>query len=247
MDENQSRYAKQIKRDIISIDQQKRLSGAKVIVVGAGGLGSSILYYLSAVGIGNIGIVDDDYVNVTNLNRQILYTPQEIGKKKVYVAKDKIQLFNPLIKIDTYDLRVTEANVAEIANKYDIVISAVDNMKTRYLLNDFCCSNNKVLVDGAVEAFWGNVFVFIPEKTACYRMLYSNYIEENIDIGVVGMLPGIIGSIQALETTKLILGKGKVLHGRLMQFDGLHGEWHTINIIQNKNLCINCERRKMHE
>lgn len=247
MNENQSRYAKQIKRGIISLDQQKRLSDAKVIVVGAGGLGSSILYYLSAVGIGNIGIVDDDYVNVTNLNRQILYTPQEIGKKKVYVAKDKIQSFNPSIKIDAYDLRITKTNIAEIANKYDVVISAVDNMEARYLLNDFCCNSNKTLVDGAVEAFWGNVFVFIPHKTACYRMLYSNDIDENIDIGVVGMLPGIIGSIQALEATKIILGIGKTLHGRLMQFDGLCDEWHTINVIQNKNFCKNCERRKINE
>jgi molybdopterin/thiamine biosynthesis adenylyltransferase len=230
--EERERYSRQIMLDQIGEEGQEKLGGSSVLVVGAGGLGSPVLYYLAAAGVGRLGIVDNDRVGLSNLQRQILHSTLSLGSPKVESAKDKLAALNPHLKLDTYRLRVTEENVAELISDYDLVVMAVDNYSTRYLLNEACFKAGKPLIEGAVDGFYGHTTSFIPPYGPCYQCLFpkkdGSERGNRSAPGVIGYVPGVIGAIQAGETLKLILGIGQPLLGRLLLYNSLQAEFQTI-------------------
>ncbi|MBI3501767.1 MAG: HesA/MoeB/ThiF family protein [Bacteroidetes bacterium] len=219
-----NRYSRQIILSEIGADGQEKLKRAKVLVVGAGGLGCPVLQYLVSAGIGEIGIVDDDKVDESNLQRQILYNKEEVGLQKAEVAKKKLQALNPLVNITSYILRLTSENALHIIKEYDLVIDGSDNFPTRYLVNDACVMLNKPLVFGSIFKFEGQVSVFNYKNGPTYRCLFPEPPQDSpncAEIGVLGVLPGIIGTLMANEALKIILGIGEVLSGKLFVLDAL--------------------------
>ncbi len=212
------RYNRQIILPGIGIKGQEKIKKAKILVIGAGGLGSPVLLYLSGAGVGNIGIIDNDIVEETNLQRQILYSTNEIGQKKIDIAKQKLQSLNPNIKFDIYDQKLDNDNANKIINKYDIIIDCPDNFETRYICSDTCSELNKIHVFGSIFKYEGQVSVFNYNNGPTYRTLFPDKGKppKNIDKGVFGILPGIIGSMQANEALKIITGVGEVLSGKLL-------------------------------
>ncbi len=220
------RYAKQTKLNNFGPDQQEQLAKSSVLVVGAGGLGVPVLQYLNSMGIGTLGIADGDVIEESNLARQVIYTPSDIGKPKVERAKYWLQQQNPETKIEAYQVQIEASNTLEIVSKYDLIVDATDNFSSKYLLNDVAVLQNRVLVYGAVEAFEGQVSVFNYNNGPTYRCLFPNMPKANEikncnEVGVLGILPSIIGSFQALEVVKVITGIGDVLSGKLLIYDGL--------------------------
>ena len=228
------RYSRQIiLENFGGTEGQDKLLNAKVLVVGAGGLGSPVLLYLAAAGVGTIGIVDFDAVGISNLNRQVLYFTEDVGKKKVDSAEEKLRSLNPDVKIIKYPVRLNIDNVEEIVAEYDVVVDALDNFPSRYLLSDCCFFLKKPLIEGAAVGLEGILMTIIPDKSPCYRCLYPEPPKDGVvqtcsDTGVLGMTTGIIGSLQALETVKVILGMGETLSGRLLIFDGFGLDVRTI-------------------
>jgi adenylyltransferase/sulfurtransferase len=205
---------------------QLQLKNARVLVVGAGGLGCPVLQYLAAAGVGTLGIVDADKVEISNLQRQILYGPRDLGQFKAEVAGRVVRQLNPLVHTEVHVCRATLGNVRELVSKYDVVVDGSDNFPTRYLLNDACVSFNKPLISGAIYKFEGQVSVFNYQGGPTYRCLFpqqpSGREAPNCDTtGVLGVLPGIVGTAQASETLKVLLGIGEVLSGRLWMLDAL--------------------------
>jgi adenylyltransferase/sulfurtransferase len=220
------RYNRQIILPELGMDGQQKLKQASVLIVGAGGLGCPVLQYLVAAGIGVIGIVDDDLVDISNLHRQILYNINDIGLNKADVAKEKLQLLNPHVRIISHPERLTENNSFLIFSGYDLVIDGSDNFPTRYLVNDTCVALNKPLVFGSIFKFEGQVSVFNYQNGPNYRDLFpeapaAGEAPNCIDIGVIGVLPGIVGTFMANEAIKIICGIGDVLSGKLLTIDAL--------------------------
>lgn len=238
------RYHRQMILRDIGIEGQVKLKSAKVCVCGAGGLGSPILYYLAAAGVGTLGIVDYDVVKLSNLNRQILHSSEDLETLKTISAKEKLSRLNPNIEIIEHSVELNLENIDEIFNKYDVIVDAVDTIKVRYLITDTCYKLKKPLVEGAVVGFSGILTTIIPDQTPCYRCLYPNNNEGHEfptcnEIGILGAVTGVIGSLQALEVIKLITGTGKLMLGRLLTFDGLDCEFEEIPINKNED-CILC-------
>ncbi|NOZ48170.1 MAG: molybdopterin-synthase adenylyltransferase MoeB [Chlorobi bacterium] len=232
------RYSRHIIMPEVGIKGQEKLKAAKVLVIGAGGLGCPVLQYLAAAGIGTIGILDFDKVSVSNLHRQILYADDDLGKPKAIVAKQKLSLLNPFVNFRMHNVKLVKANALEIIKEYDLVIDGSDNFSTRYLVSDACVILNKPLVFGAIYKFMGQVSVFNYKNGPTYRCLFPEQPEENdvpncATIGVIGVIPGIIGSLQASEAIKVILGKGNVLSGRLFQIDVLNFSTDIIKFKRN--------------
>ena len=242
------RYQRQIHVDVLSQEQQDLLSSSKVLVIGAGGVGTPAIIYLAAMGIGTLGILDYDKIELTNLNRQILYAADDVGEKKVEKAAEKIREFNPDITLNIYDMWLDEDNIDDIIKDYDVVIDAVDNIKSRYIISDACCKNSKVLVEGAAEGMWGHVLSIIPNKTPCYRCLYPESetniaIEQDYKKGILGVVAGTIGCMLALEAMKLILSLGDNLGGKLLEFDGVSCIWREVEMKQHFS-CSECKVKK---
>ncbi len=234
-----SRYAKQIILPEIKTEGQEKLRDAKVLVIGAGGLGCPVLLYLAAAGIGTLGIVDGDQVDISNLQRQILYTDKEIGQSKVQVAAAKLTAQNPHLHIITYPVFLNASNALEIIRGFDIVVDGSDNFATRYLVNDACVILNKPMVSGAIYKFEGQVSVFNYKGGPTYRCIFPEPpgIGESpncADIGVLATLPGIIGTIQANEVIKIISGIGEVLSGKLLVIDTLSMNTHSFQFKLNE-------------
>lgn len=213
---------------------QEKLKLAKVFVIGAGGLGSPLLLYLVASGIGKIGLADDDVVDESNLHRQILYQTEDRGKPKVAQAKQKLAALNPFIDIEVYQVRVTKSNIMDLISGYDIVVDGSDNFSTRYLINDACEKLNKPWVFGSVFKFEGQVSVFNYLGGPTYRCLYPDSPDNRnrtdcSEAGVLGILPGIIGMLQANEVIKVITGIGEVLSGQLLLFNSLNMTFRTVS------------------
>ncbi|MGB3466662.1 MAG: molybdopterin-synthase adenylyltransferase MoeB [Cyclobacteriaceae bacterium] len=241
------RYSRHLNLPDFTLADQHRLKDARVLVVGAGGLGSPLLQYLVAAGVGNIGIVDYDTVDLSNLQRQVLYTSQDIGKKKAIAAKEKLLAINPCITIQSFDQALTVDNATEMVAPYDIIADGTDNFPTRYLINDVCLFNDKINVHASVFRYQGQVSVFnYPEKGTDgkiakgpdYRDLFPEppHPDEVVSCeegGILGVLPGILGSIQALEVIKIILNKGDVLSGKLFIFDALSLRTNTLSFKKN--------------
>ena len=204
---------------------QEALRGGSVLVVGAGGLGAPVLFYLAAAGIGRIGIVDDDVVELSNLQRQILFTTEDIGRPKAEAAAERLAALNPEVVLEPHTSRLMAATAAGVIGGYDVVVTAVDNFPTRYLINDACVLAGKTLVDGAVLRMTGLAMTIKGGETACYRCLFPEPpppagVISCSEAGVLGPIPGLIGSIQALEVIKVLTGAGQPLYNRLLQFDG---------------------------
>jgi adenylyltransferase/sulfurtransferase len=206
--------------------------------VGAGGLGSPVLYYLAAAGVGRLGIADADTVAIANLHRQILYATPDVGKAKVDVAAERLAALNPDVALVRHPVRVDEGNIEELVRAYDVVVDAPDNFATRYLVNDACWRARTPLVEAAVLGFSGTIMTIVPPKSPCYRCLYPIPPKEGTfptpaDVGLMGMLPGVIGTLQALEAVKVLLGIGATLSGRVLFFDGLDARFDEMNLERN--------------
>lgn len=246
--EELQRYARHFVLPEFGLEGQKKLKQAKVLVVGAGGLGSPVLLYLAAAGVGKLGIVDDDVVDISNLQRQVLYGVADIGRAKVEVAQQKLQALNPTIEIEIYAMRLTIDNVLDLIAPYDIVVDGTDNFPTRYLVNDACVLGNKINVYGSIFRYEGQVSVFnYPYQDGSrgpnYRDLFPvppapDTVPNCAEGGVLGVLPGIVGSMQANEVIKLIVGKGEPLVGRLFLFDAFTFTSHNLKFAKTSNTAI---------
>lgn len=231
-EEQIKRYSRHIILPQVSGKGQKRLLQAKVLLIGAGGLGSPAALYLAAAGVGTLGIVDFDTVDLSNLQRQILHHGHDVGRPKVVSATEIIADVNPDVKVVPYQVQLTSANIMGIISDFDIVVDGSDNFPTRYLINDACVLAGKPNVYGSIFQFEGMATVFLPGQ-GCYRCLFPSppppgSVPSCQEAGVLGVLPGIIGNIQAIETIKLILGLGKPLAGRLLFFDALDTEFRQL-------------------
>jgi adenylyltransferase/sulfurtransferase len=204
---------------------QDALRSGSALVVGAGGLGAPILYYLAAAGVGRLGVVDDDVVELSNLQRQILFTTADLGRRKAEVAAERLTALNPEVAVECRTERLVAANAEELIRRYDVIVTAVDNFPSRYLLNDACVLLGKTLVDGAVLGMTGLAMTIKGGESACYRCLFPEPpppagVIGCSEAGVLGPIPGTIGAIQALEVIKVLTGAGQPLYDRLLQFDG---------------------------
>jgi adenylyltransferase/sulfurtransferase len=234
------RYNRQMLMPEFGIDGQVKLKNAKILVIGCGGLGSPILLYLTAAGIGTLGIVENDKIDITNLQRQILYATSSVGQAKISETTTRLRALNPLVKINQYPTLLSADNALEIIKDYDIVIDGTDNFPTRYLVNDACVMLNKPFVYGAIHRFEGQVAVFNHRNSATYRDLFptpppTEQAPNCAEAGVLGVLPGIIGSIQALEAIKVITSIGEPLSGKLFVIDTLSMQSRIINIPKMPN------------
>ena len=219
-------YSRHLLLDAIGEEGQLKLKNATVVVIGAGGLSCPALQYLSAAGVGRIGVVDNDVLEQSNLQRQILYTHEDIGKSKALSAVNRLRLLNPFIQFDVYQERLTKENAIRLFEPYDVIVDGTDNFPTRYLINDAAVLLNKPVVFGSIFKFNGQVAVFNYNQGPTYRCLYpsppkASAVPNCSDVGVLGILPGIIGSFQANEVLKIILGLGNILSGQLLTFDAL--------------------------
>ena len=222
----------------VGVNGQEKLAAAKVLCIGAGGLGSPLALYLASAGVGTIGIVDDDVVDLSNLQRQILHSEERIGELKVDSAKKRLHELNSDVTVNTYNLRLTSDNALDLFKDYDVIVDGTDNFATRYLVNDACVLLNKPNVYGSIFRFEGQATVFNYKGGPHYRDLYPEppppgMVPSCAEGGVLGILPGIIGVIQATETVKIILGVGETLSGRLMLYDSLKMTFREINLRKN--------------
>jgi len=229
------RYSRHLIMPEVGIQGQEKLLQAKILLVGAGGLGSPLGLYLAAAGVGTLGIVDFDAVDFTNLQRQIIHRTEDVGRLKVESAKERIQSINPEVTVKTYNTKLTRDNVLDIIKDYDVVIDGTDNFPTRYLVNDACVFQRKPNIYGSIFRFDGQATVFYPLKGPCYRCLYPEppppgMVPSCAEGGVLGVLPGVIGQIQATEAIKLILGKGEPLIGRLLLYNALKMEFREVKL-----------------
>ncbi len=241
--EQVDRYSRHIIMPQVGPSGQRKIMESSVLIIGAGGLGSPIAVYLALAGIGKIGIVDFDTVDISNLQRQILHQNDDIGKLKAISAKETINAYNPDVEVVTHTVPITSDNSMEIIAQYDYIINGADNFAARYLVNDTCHFLKKPLIDGSILLFDGQVTVYLPGQ-GCYRCLYPSppppgMVPSCAEAGVLGALCGTVGTIQATEVLKLILGVGESLHGRLLLYDALAMEFRQVRIRKDPN-CVLC-------
>jgi len=234
------RYARHLVLPEVGMEGQRRLKQARVVCVGAGGLGSPLALYLAAAGVGTIGLVDHDVVDATNLQRQILHGTRDVGRSKLDSAVDRLADVNPHVRVVRHETRLTSANALDVLADYDVVVDGTDNFPTRYLVNDACVLLGKPNVYGSIFRWEGQASVFATEGGPCYRCLFREppppgLVPNCAEGGVLGVLPGIIGSLQAMETIKLILGVGESLAGRLLIFDALEMSWREVRLRRNQD------------
>src|SRR5438094_208819 len=238
-----SRYARHLILPQIGEEGQEKLKRSSVLIIGAGGLGSPAAIYLAAAGVGRIGLVDFDQVDATNLHRQILYGTSDVGTAKLEAARARLHDLNPEIRIETHDAMLSSSNALDILRPYDVIVDGTDNFPTRYLVNDACVLLRKPNVYGSIFRFEGQASVFDSRNGPCYRCLYPepprpNLVPSCAEGGVLGVLPGVIGTIQATETIKLITGVGEPLIGRLLLFDALRMEFRHLRLRKDPNCAV---------
>ena len=237
------RYSRHLIMPEVGMEGQQKLKAAKVLCIGAGGLGSPLALYLTAAGVGTLGIVDFDVVDYTNLQRRIIHTTADVGRKKLDSAAEKLKAINPFLNLRTFDMKLTSANALELFREFDIVADGTDNFPTRYLVNDACVLTGKPNVYGSIFRFEGQASVFATEDGPCYRCLYPEppppgLVPSCAEGGVLGILPGLVGVIQATETIKLILGQGDSLAGRLLLVDALGMKFRELKLRKNPDCPI---------
>jgi adenylyltransferase/sulfurtransferase len=228
----------------VGMEGQQKLKAARVLCIGAGGLGSPLALYLAAAGVGTLGMVDFDVVDYTNLQRQIIHSTADVGRKKLDSAADKLKAINPFLNLRTFETKLTSENALELFRDFDIIADGTDNFPTRYLVNDACVLTGKPNVYGSIFRFEGQASVFATEEGPCYRCLYPEppppgLVPSCAEGGVLGILPGLVGIIQATETIKLILGKGEPLIGRLLLVDALAMKFRELKLRKNPD-CPAC-------
>ncbi len=232
------RYSRQILLPNVGGKGQERLLKAKVLIIGAGGLGSPAALYLASAGIGKIGIVDFDKVELNNLQRQIVHTFKSVGEPKVESAKNTLNAINQDVEIVPYELRLTSENILDIIKDYDIIVDGSDNFPTRYLVNDACVLSGKPLSHGGIFRFDGQAITILPEKSACYRCLFPEPPPPGLmpscqEAGILGAVAGVIGTIQANEVLKYVLGIGNLLAGKLLVFNALDSSFRQVKVLRN--------------
>jgi len=245
-EEQLKRYSRHIILPEVGGKGQRKILNARVLVVGAGGLGCPVGYYLTAAGVGTIGMVDNDNVELSNLQRQIAHSIKTIGLNKAESAKQTFETLNPDVNVIPIRERLSSRNILEIIKDYDIVVDGTDNFPTRYLINDACVMTGKPLVSGAILRFEGQVTTILPGDGPCYRCLFEEppppgLVPSCQEAGVLGVLPGVIGALQATEVLKLILGKGRLLKGELLIYDALGASFRKVKIPKNED-CPVCGR-----
>jgi adenylyltransferase/sulfurtransferase len=246
------RYSRHLIMPEVGMEGQQKLKDASVLLVGAGGLGAPLAMYLTAAGIGRIGLVDFDVVDFTNLQRQVIHGTKDVGKKKIDSAFETMRDINPFVELDRHETALSSENAFEIFKDYDYVVDGTDNFPTRYLVNDACVLLNKPNVYGSIFRFEGQATVFATEGGPCYRCLYPEppppgLVPSCAEGGVLGILPGVIGLIQATETVKLILGIGQPLIGRLLLYDALGMKFRELKLRRNPECPICGDNRTIHE
>ena len=251
-DEQIERYSRHIILPEVGGSGQQKMLEAKVLLLGAGGLGSPAAYYLAAAGIGNLGIVDFDQVDLSNLQRQIIHSTERIGMLKTESAKKTIQALNPDVNVTLYNEKMDSSNIMSLIKDYDYVVDGSDNFPTRYLVNDACVMKNKTLIHGSIYRFEGQVTVFKPGNGPCYRCLYPEppppgMVPNCQEGGVLGVLAGVIGNLQVVEVLKLILGIGKPLVGKLLIYDALKTEFRSLRLRRDVNCPICGEKPTIKE
>ena len=246
------RYSRHLIMPEVGMDGQLKLKNAKVLLIGTGGLGAPLGLYLTAAGVGKVGLVDFDVVDFTNLQRQVTFGSSDVGKPKTEAARARLSNLNPDVEIATYETKLTSENALELFKGYDIIVDGTDNFPTRYLVNDACLLLGKPNVYGSIFRFEGQVTVFGMPDGPCYRCLYPEppppgLVPSCAEGGVLGVLPGIIGSLQAMETIKLILGRGDSLVGRLLLFDALALKFRELKLRKNANCPMCSSNRTIHK
>ena len=229
------RYSRHLIMPEVGVEGQQKLKDASILLIGAGGLGSPLGLYLAAAGVGRLGIVDFDKVDFTNLQRQIIHRTEDVGRLKVESAKERIHAINPEVQVTAFNAKLSRDNIMELINDYQVVIDGTDNFPTRYLVNDACVFQKKPNIYGSIFRFDGQATVFYPFKGPCYRCLYPEppppgMVPSCAEGGVLGVLPGIIGVIQATEAIKLMIGKGEPLIGRLLLYNALKMEFREVKL-----------------
>lgn len=240
-----SRYSRQLILSKVGVKGQEDLINAKVLVVGAGGLGSSVLLYLASAGVGNLGIVDYDDVEFSNLQRQIIHDECKLGTSKAESAKESINRLNSSVNVQVYNEFISSHNIMQIIESYSIVVDASDNVPTRYLLNDAAVLAGKVLVSGSALQWEGQLTIYNHNNSPCYRCLFpvpppSETVTNCADGGVLGVIPGIIGCLQALEVIKIIIGQEPAYSGKLLLMDGLSGSFRSVKLRSKQSNCVVC-------
>lgn len=242
-EEQLQRYSRHIILPEVGGKGQKKISGAKVFIVGAGGLGCPVGYYLTAAGVGDIALIDNDTVELSNLQRQIAHSTKTLDMNKAESAKKTFEALNPDVNITVIKERINSKNISDLIKNYDIVVDGSDNFPTRYLVNDACVILKKPLVSGAILRFEGQVTTILPGEGPCYRCLFADppppgLVPSCQEAGVLGVLPGVVGALQATEVLKLILGKGKVLSGQLLIYDALGVNFRKVKVPKNSDCAI---------
>ena len=244
-----ARYSRHLILPEVGVDGQRKLKAARVLLIGAGGLGSPAALYLAAAGVGTLGIVDFDVVDVSNLQRQVIHGTSDVGRPKLASATARIHEVNPFVRVEPHEVRFSSENALDLVRRYDLVVDGTDNFATRYLVNDACVLSGVPNVYGSIFRFDGQASVFCTTEGPCYRCLYPEppppgLVPSCAEGGVLGVLPGLVGTLQATEAIKLILGIGEPLIGRLALVDALGAQWRTVKVRKNPK-CPACGTREL--
>ncbi len=239
------RYSRHILLKEIGVKGQKKLLNAKVLIIGAGGLGAPAALYLAAAGVGTIGIVDADVVDVSNLQRQVIHTTLDVGKAKVLSAKETMEAINPDVKVVTYKEFLTSANIMDVIKDYDFILDGTDNFPAKFLINDACVLAKKPFSHAGILRFKGQMMTYVPGQGPCYRCVFKEMPPKDAiptckQAGVIGAMGGIIGSLQAMEAIKYITGVGKLLTGYLLTYDAINQEFRKIKLPSDTSHCAVC-------
>lgn len=244
-DEQLERYSRHIILKEVGAEGQKKLLNAKVLVIGVGGLGSPVTLYLAAAGVGTIGIADADDVDLSNLQRQVIHKTKNLGIPKVQSAREAIEEINPDVKVITYHTFVTSKNIFDLIKDYDFIIDGTDNFSTKFLINDACVMTKKPFSHAGIIRFQGQLMTYVPGKGPCYRCVFRNPPPRDAvptckQVGIIGAMSGIIGSLQAMEAIKYILGQGDLLTGYLLTYDALKMEFRKVKLPTHTENCPIC-------
>lgn len=240
-----SRYSRHLNLEGVGAEGQEKIKSARVLVIGVGGLGSPVAMYLAAAGVGTIGLADDDVVEATNLQRQVLYGNDDVGRYKAERAAERLEAQNPGIHVNVYKTRVDTENIRELVRDYDFIIDGVDNFSTKFLINDACVIEKKPFCHGGVVQFHGQVMTYVPGNGPCYRCIFEEIppagtVGNCSELGVMGAMVGMIGTIQAMEAMKYILGAGELLTGSLLTVDGLTMGFRKVRFPRPRKDCPAC-------
>lgn len=243
--EQLERYSRHIILKEVGAKGQKKLLNAKVLIIGAGGLGAPVAMYLAAAGVGTIGIADADEVDLSNLQRQIIHATADLGKAKVKSAKETMNAMNPDVTVNTYRMFVTAENIMDLIKEYDFIIDGTDNFPAKFLINDACVMAKKPFSHAGIIRFQGQLMTYVPGEGPCYRCVFKSPPPKDAvptckQAGVIGAMGGVIGSLQAMEAIKYILGVGNLLTGKLLTYDALRGDFRTVPLPKHVSTCAVC-------